>query len=147
MVPCAPYAGAESFLQIDTFEMFDLFNFEMQAPLEGAMDVRAFTGNLHTNIRYYKDTFKISFPKLTQAQAFALNLICQQVGVGALHTVIYGAQGIIRKYDGSTNWSAGYGINDDVQRLRGLVRIHPIVMPHWTGISNIYSAILDCEEA
>ena len=138
---------SNSYIQIDNFQIFDLFNFIMGQPLESATETRGYTGTLHVISRFFVDQFKINFPKLTQDQMNQLNVLVQKTGVDALHTVIYSSDNnLIRKWDSSTTWSAGYGINDDVQRLRRKVRIRPVAIPHWDRLAGFYSATLDCIE-
>lgn len=141
-------SASNSYVQIDAFQVFDLFNFIMGAPLEAATETRGYTGTLHVISRFFKDQFQIQFPKLTQAQLNQLNVLVQKTGVDALHTVTYSSDnGLIRIWDGVTTWTAGYGKNDDVQRLRSQVRIRPAAMPHWNQLSGFYSTTLDCIEA
>lgn len=135
--------SSSSFVTIDTFTINDLFMFTVQAPMEFASETRAFTGDLHTVLVNFKDQIQIKFPKLTQAQANILNALLQQTGINAFHTVIYGANALVRKWDGATGYAAGYGINDDVQRLRKKIRFKPIQMPHWPSQANFYEATLD----
>lgn len=151
MPVCIPYAGGNSYLFIDPsspngVQIYDLFNFVMDSPIEFASDTRAFNGSLHTVMVAFKDKINIQFPKLTQAQANLLNVLLQQTGLNAFHTVIYGTDNLIRKWDGTTAWSAGYGINDDVQRLRKQIRFKPLKLVHWPNIANTYSAELQGEE-
>lgn len=154
---CTPYLGAESYLFIDpgsagSFSIYDLFAFISTKPIFGRSLSRDYTGNAHVVDRYWKDTFTVNFPKLLAAQQYALQVLLQQTGTNALHTVIYGGNGPggtleVRKYDGTTQYASGYGINDDVQRLRRQVIAVDMEFPHWPGISNIFSGTVKFEEA
>lgn len=133
-----PHPASNSYLQIDAFILYDLFDFEMLPPQEIATEVRDYSGSLHVISRVFLDQFRFTFPKLTQAQFFQLNLILQSTS-SPLHTIIYSTPTLIRKWDNSTNWASGYGINDDVQRKRKKVRIRQFTPPHWPNVSNFYS--------
>lgn len=128
---------------IDNFLIQNLFFFDMAEPLEQASDTRVFTAGLHTVLVAFKDQFKIRFPKLTQAQANQLNQLIQQTGLNAFHTVIYQTDYGTRQWDGLTPYAAGYGINDDVGRLRNKIRFKPIKLPHWQNQAGFYTAELD----
>jgi len=144
--------SASSYLTIDGFRIDDLFNFADGPPIIGRLATRSYTGTMYLTDKYYKDTFQVTFPKLTPTQMYQLNQILRQTGIGALHTVVYASAGpngavALRKYDGSTAYASGYGINDDVGRLRAQVYATKFSFPHWPNFSSFFFGTINFEEA
>lgn len=155
-----PYDGAMSYMLIDPaaagggFALYDLFYFGMGSPIIATTTLRAFTGQGHPTSRYFKDRFKVVFPKLTEDQYNTLMPILQQTGANVLHTFILSYVGMsagqkFRKYDNSTLWNPSYtpNVNADVKRKRGKVFVTNIDIPHWPGIGDNYSGSAEFEEA
>ena len=139
-------------ISIDSFLIQNLFLFVPGKPIMNRSDQRAYTGKAHTNVRWFKDTFVIQFPKLTFQQYSQLMGILQQTGTNPFHTVLYyyeSPSGVqqIRQYDGLTAYAAGYGINDDVQRMRSMCKVESIDFTHFPNQTAYWQGKVEFQEA
>lgn len=140
-----PTPASDSYIQIDAFLKDALFEFTQVQNIEGAVETRAATGDLHVVSKYQREAFDILWPELNQTESNQLRQILSQVGINVLHTVIYATPEIIRKWDNST--PPGYGVNGDIGRIRKKIRVTSWAMPHHDNIANTYRAIAHCMEA
>lgn len=140
-----PTPSSNSYVDIDGFRKDDLFLFTEGEPEEGAVEHRAATGRMHVVSRFQKETFRVDWPLLNEAEEAQLRQILMQVGINVLHTVTYGTPQLIRKWDDTT--LAGYGINTDINRVRGKARCVRWSIVHLPRQANKYKATAAFVEA
>jgi hypothetical protein len=144
-----PTGSGNSWFTVGSFTVYDNFVFAMSPPIESAEEVRSANGDLHVYSSFWKDSFDVTFNRVTQDDYNSLMQALQAVGADALHFAEYGSPELTRRWDAdstSSGTAPGYGVNVDVNRVRRKARLRRISAPHATGIANEYVVSLSFEE-